>query len=286
MSDKEKKDAKFDDSFHKRVDEFLNLFKKGSEFTQEILKENEKLRYKIVSLETENDELKKQLHSDSFVASLQKKIKELEEEREKILERMKEVEEENRDFAIRYVEVTEENNNLANLYVASYQLHATLDFKEVLQTIVEIIINLIGGEVFGIFFYDEKTGILSLASGEGLEEGNVKPIKLGEGAIGSTVASGEVYIDRNVLLSSHEEPDLEKPLVVIPLLIESQKKLVGAIVIYKLLVQKKSFDRVDEELFTLLAGHAATAIFSSRLYAESERKLTTFQSFMDMLKKE
>ena len=29
------------------------------------------------------------------------------------------------------MEIEEENNNLANLYVASYQLHSTLDFDEV-----------------------------------------------------------------------------------------------------------------------------------------------------------
>jgi hypothetical protein len=41
---------------------------------------------------------------------------------------------------------------------------------------------------------------------------------------------------------------------------------------------------VDYELFNLLAGHAATAIFSSKLYTQSERKLTTIQSFLDLLK--
>jgi hypothetical protein len=36
-----------------RADEFLNLFRKGAEFTQELLRENERLRYKIVQLEEE-----------------------------------------------------------------------------------------------------------------------------------------------------------------------------------------------------------------------------------------
>ena len=34
---------------------------------------------------------------------------------------------------------------------------------------------------------------------------------------------------------------------------------------------------------TLLAAHAATAIFSSKLYSQSERKLNTIQSFLDLL---
>jgi hypothetical protein len=41
---------------------------------------------------------------------------------------------------------------------------------------------------------------------------------------------------------------------------------------------------MDYELFTLLAGHAATAIFASKLYSASARKLTTLQGFLDMMK--
>ncbi|MDW7983608.1 MAG: hypothetical protein RMK16_02830 [Acidobacteriota bacterium] len=50
-----------------------------------------------------------------------------------------------------------------------------------------------------------------------------------------------------------------------------------------LFVQKDSFSALDHELFSLLAGHAATAIFSARLYTQSERKLTTLQSFLELL---
>ena len=60
---------------------------------------------------------------------------------------------------------------------------------------------------------------------------------------------------------------------------------VGAIVTYKLLQQKDGFSALDNELFTLLAGHAATAIFASRLYAQSERKLSTIQGLVDLLTK-
>jgi hypothetical protein len=77
-------------------------------------------------------------------------------------------------------------------------------------------------------------------------------------------------------------PFLE-PLAVIPLKIK--ESVLGVISINKLLVQKTSFTTMDHELFTLLAGHAATAIFSARLYSTSERKLTTLRGFLEMLKK-
>jgi hypothetical protein len=42
---------------------------------------------------------------------------------------------------------------------------------------------------------------------------------------------------------------------------------------------------MDHELFALLAGHAATAIFAAQLYGQSERKLSTIQGFIDLLTK-
>ena len=62
-----------------------------------------------------------------------------------------------------------------------------------------------------------------------------------------------------------------------------KEHVIGLVVIYKLLQQKDSFSAVDYELFSLLAAHAATAIFSSKLYSQSERKLNTIQSFLDLL---
>ena len=72
------------------------------------------------------------------------------------------------------------------------------------------------------------------------------------------------------------------PIVCIPLKIKEH--VIGIVAIYSLLVQKEGFTNIDYELFHLLAGHAATAIFSAKLYSQSERKLTTIQSFLELLK--
>ncbi len=122
-----------------RADEFLQVFKKGAEFTQDLLKENERLRFRVVKLE---ETLKEKGHGvvadGPDTLELKKIILALEQEKEEILGQIKVVEEENQNFANRYVEIEEENNMLANLYIASYQLHSTLDFKEVLKIILEI----------------------------------------------------------------------------------------------------------------------------------------------------
>ncbi len=266
-------------SISKKVEDFLQVFKKGEEFTQELLKENEKLRYKVAKLE----ELTKYSDRDGTfkVHTLEERIKILEEENKNLSDRYREVEEENKDFANRYVEVEAENNNLANLYVASYQLHSTLDFSESLKIILEIVMNLIGAEEFSIMMLDEKTNELSIVANEGMGDEQRPSIKLGEGAIGKACRSGESFY-REGDPTDLTGVDYAHPLVCIPLKIKEH--VIGVISIYKLLVQKQAFSNVDYEMFTMLAGHAATALFSSKLYSQSERKLTTIQSFLDLLK--
>ncbi|CAG0961043.1 GAF domain-containing protein [Geobacter sp.] len=274
-------DDKVDDKgIQVRADEFLQMFKKGAEFTQDLLKENERLRYRIFQLEEE-------LREGGFLSSLSEenrqlvaRIEELEREKDEILGRIRHIEAENNDFATRYVEIEEENNNLANLYIASYQLHSILDFDDVLKVITEIIINLIGAEEFAVMLTDEKTGLLGAAASEGVPLHELPKVRPGEGTIGTIASTGESFF--------FEDPagyvrDLRNPMVCIPLKIKEH--VIGVIVIYKLLVQKKAFAPVDYELFTLLAGHAATAIFSSRLYSDSERKLSTMQGFINLLTK-
>jgi transcriptional regulator with GAF, ATPase, and Fis domain len=265
---------------HSKAEEFLQIFKKGAEFTQQLLKENERLRYRLLQLENQQGSAPASPGSEDQTRELVRRVESLEREKQEILGRIRQVEEENQDFATRYVEIETENNNLANLYIASYQLHSTLDFVEVLQIITEIIINLVGAEEFAILLVDEKTGELQPVACEGIERGDMPAISLGSGIIGEVTASGESYFVQDV---ETYEMDFQKPMVCIPLKIKEH--VIGILVIYKLLLQKKQFAQVDYELFTLLAGHAATAIFGARLYSDSERKLSTIQGFLDLLTK-
>lgn len=261
----------------KKSQQFNELINQQKEFLQEVLKENEKLRYQIAQLKSHpyNDGLFKE-----EIEILRKRVESLEKEREELLLRFQQVEEENKDFAQRYIEVEEQNNNLANLYVASYQLHSTLDFQEVLHIVMEIIINLIGAEVFSIMLLDEKTNELMVLASEGYsDEVKFPKIRIGEGIIGGVAKSGESYYINQA--SKAYAVDFEHPLACIPLKIK--ENVIGVININKLLVQKDAFTAVDYELFSMLAGHAATAIFSSKLYSQSERKLSTIQSFLDLL---
>jgi transcriptional regulator with GAF, ATPase, and Fis domain len=258
-----------------RAEKFLELFNKGKEFTEELLRENQRLRYRVAALETEG-----MPHEE--IVQLRQQLEALSEENRRIQDRFHQVEAENKDFAHRYVEVEEQNNNLANLYVASYQLHSTLDFREVVQIVQEIVINLVGAESFAILLLDEKTGELKAIASEGED---VMPgienisVSLGDGLLGEVAKNGESYFGNR---DNPDEPiTIEKPLAAVPLKIKDH--VIGLIAIYRLLQQKEAFTAVDYELFSLLAAHAATAIFSSKLYSQSERKLNTIQSFLDLL---
>jgi len=263
------------DELSRKGQDILQIVSKAKEFTEELLKENERLRFKIASLEAAGGAQA----SDERVQALLRRVHELEEKLAEIEARYRKVEEENKEFADRYIEIEEQNNNLANLYVASYQLHSTLDFKEVIRIVQEIVINLIGAEAFHVLIVSEKTGQLEVEASEGQQPGRTS-IPIGDGLIGRAAQTGENFFAEQV--GRAKPAPFEEPIAVIPLKIKDSS--IGVISINKLLVQKTQFTTMDFELFTLLAGHAATAVFSSKLYSASARKLTTLQGFLDMLK--
>lgn len=265
-------------------DEILQVLKKGTEFTHELLRENERLRFKSARLEEELSAFHGEPtsgESTTEVIRLHARLEALEEEKVRLLAKHKEVEDENKDFAQRYVEIENQNNILANLYIASYQLHSTLDLNEVLTIILEIIINLIGAERFAILLLDEKANELKAVATEGLEDEKLPVVAIGEGPIGEAAKSGKDYFRDDLKIAGPF--NAKDPLVCIPMKIK--ERVIGTLVIYSLLQQKTEFTRLDYELFTMLAGHTATALFSSKLYSESERKLSTIQGFIDLLTK-
>jgi hypothetical protein len=267
------------DDLFERADEFLAVFRRGAEFTKELVEENARLRRRLVEIESRQDEAAQDNGEwQKLRQELLERIRGLEGERTDVLERMRSLEEENRQFASRFVEVEEENNNLANLYVASYQLHSTLNVAEVVKIIIEIVINLVGAQSFAVYVHDEKTGLLEAVASEGEDVAVFPSMPLGEGVVGGAVASGATYCS-----GEPASEDFARPIVAIPLRVNDRP--IGAIAIFELLVQKDGLTPLDHELFTLLAGHAATAIFAAQLHSQSERKLSTIQGFIDLLTK-
>jgi len=258
-----------------KSEELLEMFRKGKAFTEELMYENERLRYRTVQLEAEKMDLSDTLMKE--VERLRLENAQISQKVDFLDSRFKEVEAENKDFAQRYVEVEEQNESLANLYVASYRLHSTLDPAEVVQCIKEILMNMVGSEEFGLFVVDEETNELVLAGYEGeiahrLGKGRVA---FGEGLEGMVAQTGEPFF-------TDDAGDEGEVCACIPLKIK--ERVIGVIAMYKLLPHKGGLTPLDHKLLELLAGHAASALVSSKLYALADRKLRTIEGFMSLLR--
>ena len=256
------------------TDDLLNLFRRGAESANALLRENEQLLRRIADLESRRGEAAPD--SPERDKPVEERTEEAEQEDNAALEHLRELEDENREFAQRYVEIQEENARLVNMYVASSQLHSTLELEEVRRTIMEIVINLVGAEKLAIYVLDDETGSIEAVAAEGVETGELPKFELGSGVVGTSLASGEVDYRTD---EESEYPD--RPIVCIPLRMPDRP--IGAITIYELLEQKDALEAKDHELFTLLGEHASTALFAARLYGDSERRLAMFRGFCELL---
>ncbi len=258
-------------------EELQEILRKSRDFTQQVMQENERLRYRIVQLEQEAQEAEAG-RNDQLLAALQVENERLKEKVAFLEKRFSEVQQENEDFAQKYVEVAQQNEGLANLYVASFQLHSTLDPDEVMGTVKEIIINLVGSEEFVIFVADKRTGELSPVAWEGsfaVQEGEPSPWD-------AEVLDRVARTGQPAFAPAGRAARPGTPLACVPLTIK--KEVVGVIALFALLAQKPALAALDMEILNLLAGHAATAIVSSRLYADADRKLKTIEGFIELLK--
>jgi uncharacterized coiled-coil protein SlyX len=190
-----------------------------------------------------------------------------------------------KELASRLVDSEHQGGRLMNLYVATYQLHATLDPAEVQATIAEIAINLLGAEQFVLLLRrdeapeDEARGYeIALIEGFYDEEQNLYS--------GDSYTGGDPVVDTTL----HDGvlrlgPTVESPaLAAVPLRV--QNEIVGALVVLKLLDHKPILRGEDRDLLDLLSAHAASAIFAARLFATKDRKLRTLESLVKLARGE
>lgn len=252
-------DSSDSSSVHSRAEEFLQVFKKGAEFTQGLLKENERLRFRLLELE----QSQRAETSTVELQLLKEKLQLVEAEKKDILDKIGTVEQQNLDFTNRYAEIEADNNLLANLYITTYQLHSTFEVNEIFRVIEEILLNLVGAEEFSLFFRDEDNQLIqSVVNDEG--ELEVHDVENTDPRIELALAEGQNWIP-----AADELPQLDASAVkaAIPLLVDG--KVIGVLAIYRLLAQKNGFTEIDEEIFALLGGHAAMAICTAVLRQEN-----------------
>jgi hypothetical protein len=227
-------------------------------YAHDLLVDNERLRALLVSAESEKARLQEQVLRAQADLALRDK------EQERLQGAIQQIEAESRSFSTRYADVESENTNLANLYVASYRLHGTVERREVLVSIQEIVANLIGSEEMAIFELAPDGEALSLIASIGVDPSRYRAIPVGSGIIGRTILSGETFVVHGPDARGElpQEVDLT---ACIPLKLDG--RVTGAIALFRLLPQKAGFEAIDKELFELLATHAATALYCSGLHA-------------------
>ncbi len=260
----------------KERDSFVQtFFRKGAAFTQELVNENSKLRHHIAELEQETTRLRTQLASDDAIRELLKKIEGLEREKKKLLSRFEQVEAESSKWVDQYTEVEGELANFANLYVASYQLHASLSFRTTLRQIRELLEQLVGASQFAVYLQksDGRTLVPIVADGIGKPRSVV--IDPDDGGLGEVFSTGVPQIERGSL----EGGSIDNPVALVP--IKMEDKVVGVFAIFATLEQKPRFLPVDFELFKLLGAHAAEALVCARLFADAGHQIPSFDSFFD-----
>ena len=230
--------------------------------------------------EAENDGTS---HNDEEIKKLQAENSRLVSEAEQLHLQMRELEDENHDFANQIVRTEEINNNLTNLYIASSRLHSVLDRQMVAEIIKEITINFVGAEKFALLLHTAGTDRLEFLMGEGFADENFPTtIATDKNEIFTQVVQEqESYFVEGTVVQGSDDP--YRPLAAIPLVIHGE--VIGVLTIYRLLVQKDKFEAIDFHLFSMMAEHAATALFSSGLYEKSERKRETYRGMMDLLLK-
>jgi nitrate/nitrite-specific signal transduction histidine kinase len=166
----------------------------------------------------------------------------------------------NQTLRERVGELEDQNHDLASLYVASVQLHATLELRTVLRTIVEILLNFVGAKTFAVYIVDERAQRLRALGGHNVDRQALPQPALGEPGLGEQALAGQPYYADTM---ARADPRRSAPLVVVPLRLGGRG--VGAIAIWELLAHKTSLDDVDYDLFNLLGAHAAGALEAARL---------------------
>jgi regulator of replication initiation timing len=238
------------------ADSAVRAYTRSKNFVEELMRENERLRYKVFHLQQELAGVPR-ASSDSHHDVLSEN-QQLRRQLEEIKAQFEALNRENEEFRQRYQEVELQNENLLNLYVSGYQLHSTLNEEAVLTIIREILLNLVGAEVFGVWLVNRDSGRMELVSVtdecdllKGLPA-RLPPERL------AALRGGEPWYAAGAGAAAGA------PLSCIPLKLEEHT--VGVLAIFKLLEQKQGFTSLDQEILGLLAAQAAATLIGARTF--------------------
>lgn len=164
---------------------------------------------------------------------------------------------------------------LAGLYVATYQLHASLDTSDVLSAVADIAVNLLGAEAFSIWVRDEE-GRLARAPESSADADAFEHTQRYEGGDGLFDAC------MNAAKPQFGPLDDSKYMAAVPFVAHGE--IVGVLLVQRFLRHKQAFTAQDCELLDLMAAHAASALLAARAFTIARRKLQTYEGLLGFLR--
>jgi nitrate/nitrite-specific signal transduction histidine kinase len=168
-----------------------------------------------------------------------------------------------------------QNAQLTNLYVATFQLHASLELPHVQAAICEIAINLLGAEQYALLVRDEERQIVeAVVQSPGLE------LPLAHGRY----LGGDALVDAGLVDGVLRLGPAPGSSVVAAVPLTVQGSVLGMLVIQRLLPQKAGLAAEDRELLDVMAAHAASALLAAKMFSERTRELRTLEGLMQLIR--
>jgi len=200
--------------------------------------EDEALRAEVAALRAENERLR---------ASLARR------------------QEDERGRARRQGRVEAELARLVRLRVASQRLHETLEPRELLDILQDLLVNLVGSEMLGIFELDGPE--LVLRASLGIDAERFRRLPLGEDPIGRAARTGAPWL-ADLMEAGTARSRTEGPRACVPLRLGG--RVLGMVVLFGLLPHKPRLEPEDRELLELLAAEGGRALYCARGIAAGE----------------
>lgn len=166
---------------------------------------------------------------------------------------------------------------LANLYVATYQLHASLDPEDVCAAIVDIAVNLLGAETFSLLVAAENSRLAVTAKSPRM------PSAYFDSA--GYYRPGDPLVDECIATSKIGFGPVPESRAVAVVPFTARGELVGLLIIDGFFQHKKGLTSEDRELLDLIAAHAASALLAARFFHVTQRKLHTYQGLLGLLRR-
>lgn len=165
---------------------------------------------------------------------------------------------------------------LANLYVATYQLHASLETADVRAAIADIAVNLLGAARFTILLRNEAGELSGAPQGH---VGEADPVA------SAVYAGGDALIDACLAQCTPQFGPCQGSQAVAAVPFARQGEAVGVLVVQAFLSHKPGLNAEDHELLDLMAAHAASALVAAQAFQVNQRKLSTYEGLLGFMRR-